>query len=114
MSIYDKLGIRPVINATATLTRLGGSIMPPEVIEAMQDAARCFVDLDELQMKIGERLAELTHNESAYVSSGAAAGIMLAVAACLTGQDRSIMDRLPHTEDCAKNEVIVFKSHRNG
>jgi uncharacterized pyridoxal phosphate-dependent enzyme len=114
MSIYDKLGIRPVINATATLTRLGGSIMPPEVIEAMQDAARCFVDLDELQMKIGERLAELTRNESAYVSSGAAAGIMLAVAASITGQDRSVMDRLPHTEDCAKNEVIVFKSHRNG
>jgi L-seryl-tRNA(Ser) seleniumtransferase len=114
MSIYDQLGVRPVINATATLTRLGGSIMPPEVIEAMQDAARCFVDLDELQMKIGERLAELTHNESAYVSSGAAAGIVLAVAACITGQDRAIMDRLPHTEECAKNEVIVFKSHRNG
>src|SRR6266511_2181555 len=96
MSIYDELGIKRVINATATLTRLGGSIMPPEVIEAMQDASRWFIDLEELQCKIGERLAELTHNEAAYVSTGAAAGIVLAVAACITGQDRGAMDRIPN------------------
>ena len=113
MNIYDELGIKRVINASATLTRLGGSIMPPEVIEAMQDAARWFIDLDELQIKIGARLAELTHNEAAYVSSGAAAGIALAVAACITGQDRAAMDHLPDTSGL-KNEVIVFKSHRNG
>jgi uncharacterized pyridoxal phosphate-dependent enzyme len=113
MNIYEELGIRPVINATATLTKLGGSVMPPEVIAAMQDAARCFVDLEELQVKIGERIAELTHNEAAYVSSGAAAGITLAVAACLTGTDRALMDRLPNTAGM-KDEIIVFKSHRNG
>ena len=113
MSIYNELGIKPVINACATLTRLGGSIMPPEVIAAMQDASHCFVDLEELQARIGEKLAELTHNEAAYVSSGAAAGITLAVAACITGMDRAAMDRLPDTTGM-KNELIVFKSHRNG
>ncbi len=113
MGIYEELGIRPVINATATLTKLGGSVMPPEVVAAMQDAARCFVDLEDLQVKVGAKLAELTHNESAYVSSGAAAGITLAVAACLTGADRALMDRLPNTAGM-KDEIIVFKSHRNG
>ena len=113
MNIYDELGIKRVINACATLTKLGGSIMPPEVVQAMQDASRSFIDLEELQVKVGERLAELTHNEAAYVSSGAAAGIALAVAACITGQDRAAMDRLPDTTGL-KNEVIVFKSHRNG
>ena len=113
MTIYEELGIRQVINASATLTRLGGSIMPPEVLAAMQDAARWFVDLDELQAKIGARLAELTHNEAAYVSSGAAAGITLAVAACAAGTDRAAIDRLPDTTGL-KNELIVFKSHRNG
>jgi D-glucosaminate-6-phosphate ammonia-lyase len=113
MNIYDELGIKPVINACATLTKLGGSIMPPEVVQAMQDASRWFIDLEELQIKAGERLAELTHNEAAYISSGAAAGITLAVAACITGQDRAAMDRLPDTTGL-KNEVIVFKSHRNG
>jgi D-glucosaminate-6-phosphate ammonia-lyase len=113
MSIYNDLGIKPVINACATLTRLGGSIMPPEVIAAMQDAAGCFVDLEELQAKVGAQLAELTHNEAAYVSSGAAAGITLAVAACITGQDRAAMDQLPDTTGM-KSDLIVFKSHRNG
>ncbi len=113
MGIYEELGIRPVINATATLTKLGGSVMPPEVVAAMQDAAHCFVDLEELQVKVGARLAELTHNESAYVAAGAAAGITLAVAACLTGMDRALMDRLPNTTGM-KDEIIVFKSHRNG
>jgi uncharacterized pyridoxal phosphate-dependent enzyme len=114
MNIYDDLGIKRVINASATLTKLGGSIMPPEVVEAMQEASRSFIDLEELQVKVGERLAELTHNEAAYVSSGAAAGIVLAVAACVTGQDRAAMDRLPDASELKKNEVIVFKSHRNG
>ncbi|MCL5995354.1 MAG: hypothetical protein M1546_04775 [Chloroflexi bacterium] len=113
MNIYEELGIKRVINASATLTRLGGSIMPPEVIAAMQDAAGWFIDLDDLQAKVGTRLAELTHNESAYVSSGAAAGVALAVAACVTGQDRDAMGRLPDTGGL-RNEVIVFKSHRNG
>jgi D-glucosaminate-6-phosphate ammonia-lyase len=113
MTIYDELGIKRIINAAATLTRLGGSIMPPEVIEAMQDASRWFIDLDELQTRVGEQLAQLTHNESAYVATGAAAGIALAVAACVTGQDPAARNRLPDTQGL-KNEAIVFKSHRNG
>ena len=36
MSIYDELGVRPLINASATLTRLGGSVMPPGVHRWMQ------------------------------------------------------------------------------
>ncbi len=113
MSIYEELGIRPVINACATLTKLGGSIMPPEVVAAMEDASHCFVDLEELQSKVGDQIARLTRNEAAYVSSGAAAGIVLAVAACITGQDRTRMDLIPNDAG-PKDEAIVFKSHRNG
>lgn len=111
MTLYDELGVKLVINASATLTRLGGSRMPLEVLEAMREAASCFVDLDDLQTKVGETLAEVTRNEAAYVTTGAAAGIALAVAACVTGQDRDAMNRLP---DADGREVIVFKSHRNG
>jgi D-glucosaminate-6-phosphate ammonia-lyase len=113
MSIYAELGVRPVINASATLTRLGGSIMPPEVLEAMLDAARHFVNLDELQRRVGEKLAELTRNEAAYVSTGAAAGLVLATAACVAGADPAAIARLPNTTGL-KNEVIIHKSHRNG
>lgn len=113
MSIYEELGLRPVINANATLTRLGGSVMPPEVVEAMVEASKHFVDLHELQTVVGRRLAELTRNEAAFVSSGAAAGLALATAACVAGSDLAAIARLP---DCTglKDEVIVHKSHRNG
>ena len=110
---YEALGLHPVINACATLTKLGGSVMPPEVVQAMTDAARCFVDLEELQRRVGARIAELTHNESAYVSSGAAAGMVLATAACTVGTDREAHARVPRL-DTVKNEIIVQSLHRNG
>jgi D-glucosaminate-6-phosphate ammonia-lyase len=110
---YSELGIRRIINANATLTRLGGSIMPPEVIQAMHDASRCFIDLDELQRRVGERLATLTQNEAAYVSSGAAAGLTLATAACVVGSDVYKRNIFPDLREY-KNEVIVQRLHRNG
>jgi L-seryl-tRNA(Ser) seleniumtransferase len=105
--------MRRVINAAATLTRLGGSIMPPVVIEAMIQASRSFVDLPELQRRCGERLAKLTRNEAGYVSSGAAAGLTLTTAACITGVDRDRIARLPNL-DGLKNEVVIHRCQRNG
>ncbi len=113
MSIYEELGIRPLINASATLTRLGGSVMPPEVVQAMVEASKHFVNLDELQRAVGAKLAEMTHNESAYVATGAAAGLVLATAAVVAGDDPKAINQLPDTTGL-KNEVIIHKSHRNG
>jgi L-seryl-tRNA(Ser) seleniumtransferase len=79
----------------------------------MQEAAGWFIDLDELQARVGAKLAELTRNEAAYVATGAAAGIVLAVAACVTRGDRERIAQLPDTTGM-KNEALVFKSHRNG
>ncbi|HLK57066.1 MAG TPA: aminotransferase class V-fold PLP-dependent enzyme, partial [Chthonomonadaceae bacterium] len=113
MGIYEVLGIRPIINAHATLTRLGGSQMPPEVVAAMAEASRCFVDLEELQQRAGERIAALTHNEAAYICSGAAAGLTIATAACITGDDPRAITQLPDLTGL-KDEVIIHRSHRNG
>jgi seryl-tRNA(Sec) selenium transferase len=99
------LGVRPVINANATVTFLGGSLMPPPVVQAMADAATRFVDLPELQLRVGERLAELTHNESAYVTSGAAAAITLTIASCITTESQAFP---------SEAEVVMFASQRNG
>ncbi len=113
MSIYADLGVRRVINASATLTRLGGSVMPPPVVQAMSRAAESFIDLPELQRTVGDRIAALTTNEACYISSGAAGGITVAVAACITGTDPAKIARLPRTEGM-KNEVIVHRCQRNG
>ena len=87
MDVYDRLGVKKVINGAATLTRLGGSIMPPEVVQAMAEASRYFVEIDELQARVGAQIAEWTHNEAAYVSCGAAAGLVLSTAACIAGAE---------------------------
>jgi L-seryl-tRNA(Ser) seleniumtransferase len=114
MGIYKKLGVRTVINGNATLTRLGGSIMPMEVIEAMVEASRAFVDIVELQKRVGEEIAKLTHNEAAYVSCGAAAALTLSTAACITGLDPVKREKLPHLDETMKGEVIVHKYGRVG
>ncbi len=114
MNIYERLGIRTVINGNATLTRLGGSIMPPEVVAAMADASKHFVDIIELQKRIGEEIAKLTHNEAAYVSCGAAAALTLSTAACITGLNPTKREKLPHLDASMKSEVIVHRHGRVG
>lgn len=111
MGIYEELGIRPVINANATLTRLGGSRLAPGVAEAMAEAGQSFVDLRALQRAVGAEIARLTHNEACYVSSGAAAGLTLVTAACIAGTDPERRERLPFTADL-KNEVIIHSHTR--
>jgi uncharacterized pyridoxal phosphate-dependent enzyme len=111
--IYSALGVRPLINALSTYTRLGGSIMPPEVVAAMAEASRSHVNIEELQEAVGRRIAELTHNEAAYVATGAAAGLVLATAAIVAGRDPEKIKQLPDLTGM-KNEVVCHKAHRNG
>ena len=111
MSIYEELEIRPIINANATLTRLGGSRLAPGVAEAMAEAGQSFVDLRALQRAVGAEIARLTHNEACYVSSGAAAGLTLVTAACIAEGDPERRERLPFTEGL-KNEVIIHSHTR--
>jgi L-seryl-tRNA(Ser) seleniumtransferase len=109
--IYDRLGVTPIINCATTYTRLGGSIMAPEVARAMAEAAPAFVDVHELQVAVGRRLAELTGNEAAYVSNGAAAGIAIATSAAVCGDDLGRMSRLPHLGE-VRDQVVVHRTQR--
>lgn len=114
MGIYEDLGIRPIINASATLTKLGGSRMPAEVLEAMHAAAGAFVDVPLLQARVGDRIAELTRNDAAFVSSGAAGGIVLAVATLMAAPNEPDPMAYPMLKGITRNEAIVFASQRNG
>jgi len=110
--IYDELGVRKIINCATTYTRIGGSTMAPEVAQAMADASQAFVDILELVEAVGKRLATLTNNEAAYVSNGAAAGLSLATAAAIAGDDPALIARLPNDMDGLKAEVVVHRMHR--
>lgn len=111
MSIYSQLGVRRVINASATLTRLGGSLMPQEVLNAMADAASSFVDMPEYHVAAGRHLAELTQNEAAYVTAGCAAAISLSTLACIAGKDPAAIDRMPGGVGL-RTQVIMQRSQR--
>lgn len=110
--VYGRLGVRRLINAAGYHTIRGGSLMPPEVVAAMSEAARSYVRVDELLARAGERIAALTHNEACFVTSGAGAGLLLATAACVAGTDPAKQHQLPDVSGL-KGQVIVFRQHRN-
>jgi D-glucosaminate-6-phosphate ammonia-lyase len=109
-SIYEELGVTPVINARGHNTVLGGSTPAPRVKEAMERAERYYVDMQELLDKAGQIVAELLEAEAAYVTPGAAAALALGTAACITGEDVELMARLPDTVGL-RNRVVIQKRH---
>ncbi|MBL7201669.1 MAG: hypothetical protein ISS56_16130 [Anaerolineae bacterium] len=112
MDIYAELGLEPIINAGGTLTTLGGSLMLPEVTEAMLAASRAFVRMDELHLAAGRRIAELVGVEAAHVCAGAASGIALMAAACMAGADPAKIRRLPDTTGMV-HRFVVQRPQRN-
>ena len=111
---FKELGVRTFINAAGTYTALTASLPHPEVVKAINYAALQFVKLEELQDKVGERIAELLKCEGAMVTAGAASAITLGTAAVLTGGDPQKAERIPTDLTGMKSEVIIQKSHRVG
>src|SRR6266568_4330454 len=113
MDIYEELGVTAYINANEWYTSQGGSMLPAPVIKAMAEAPRRAVRLVELQNAVDNAIARLTRNEAACVTSSATAGIVLAVAAFMSGLDPKKSERLPSTRGL-KKEVIIQKCDRFG
>lgn len=109
--VYTRIGVRPFINCTATLTINGGSMMLPEVVAAVEQASHYAVNIDELMEKVGARLAELLQVEWGMVTAGCAAALTHATAACIVGTDPEKMRRLPNLAGL-KDEVIMPRESR--
>jgi uncharacterized pyridoxal phosphate-dependent enzyme len=110
--LFKELGVRTFINAAGTLTYMTGSLMHDEVLDTINYAAKEFCLLDELQDKVGEKIAKLVHAEAAVVTSGAFSGLTLGLAGILTGMDQKKVEQLPHLEYTGmKSEVIIQKGH---
>ena len=110
--VYKKLGVSPVINAQSWVTALGGSIMRPEVLRAMDEAAGAYVDMMQLNRAAGEVVARSCGAEQGLVTAGCSAAQVLMVAACMTGQSEHNVEQLPDTTGM-KDEVVLFKGQRN-
>src|SRR6187455_1719929 len=110
--LFKEFGVRTFINAAGTLTYMTGSLMHDEVLEAINSTSKDFCLLDEVQDKVGERIAKLVHSEAAVVTSGAFSGMTLGLAGILTGMDEKKVKALPHLAyTLMKSEVICQKSH---
>lgn len=109
MSFFDDPS--DIVNGAGTLTRLGGTLMKQETIQAMVKAAGHFVDMAGVQAWACEKIAAVTGAEAGYVTSGASAGLTLAAAACIARLDVRVMEELPFTD--APNEIIIARPHRN-
>lgn len=108
---YQKLGVTPFINAAGTYTILSASTMPDQVQAAVAMAAQKPIHLMELHKAAGEYLARRLRCEGALVTSGAAAAIKLATAACITRGNKSAVVNIPTDMQGLKNEVIVQTAH---
>ncbi len=110
-TIYERLGVVPVINAAGTETASGGAMMVPEALEAMQEASRQYVLIEELNDAIGRRIAEATGAEAGMVTSGAAGGLLLAAAASMAGTDPVKVSQLPDSTGMP-NQFVIHRVHR--
>lgn len=114
MGVYEDLGIRPIVNAAATLTRLGGSTLPREVVSAMAEASTSFVDMEQFERAVSTRIAELVGVPACFVSSGASAGLLLGILAALSGPDMAAIARLmSDDEPSPRRSVVMHAAQRN-
>jgi uncharacterized pyridoxal phosphate-dependent enzyme len=88
-------------------------VLDPKVTQAMDQISHYFVDMDELLDKVNAKIAKMLGVEAAHVSSGAAAGLALCAAGCMTGIDQFKIEKLPDTSELQKNEIIIQTGHRN-
>ncbi|MCH8199866.1 MAG: SelA-like pyridoxal phosphate-dependent enzyme [Chloroflexi bacterium] len=110
MEIYDRIGVATVINAAGKLTALGGTAQAEEVAAAQFSAARGHVDLAQLRRRAGELVAKATGAEGASVTTGAAAGIAISVAAVVAGTDPELVARMPESDGLC-NRVLIQAGH---
>jgi len=112
-NLFKELGIRTFINAAGTYTAMSGSLMHEEVLDAIRLTAAEFAMIDEVQDKVGAKIAELCHAEAATVTAGCWSALVLGTAGVLTGMDMKKVAQLPNL-DGIKSEVLVQKTHNSG
>jgi len=111
MVTYEDLGVKPVINASGRMTLLGSTALDPEVAQAMVEASRHYVNMLELDLRVGERIARITGAEAGCMTAGAAAGIAIGVAAFLAGTDIGRIQALPDTNGLKRTRIVVQTGH---
>jgi D-glucosaminate-6-phosphate ammonia-lyase len=112
VDVYTSIGVRPLINATCHHTIYGGTVMWPEVADAMAGARRTCVEMRILLDRASEIISRHTHAGGSHVVSGCAAALEVGAAAILAGDDRAKIAALPDTGGFARDEFIARRFSR--
>ena len=83
--VFERLGVRPLVNAAGNVTTDGGSTVTPSVRRAMEEVGDTWIEIQDLLDATGARVAELLGVEAAYVTAGCYAALTLSTAACISG-----------------------------
>lgn len=110
-TIRERLGLRPIINVSGTMTTLGASIIVPEAISAMAEIASQWVEMDDLQRAASVITARLTGGEAGFITACCASGITMAIAGAMTGTNLLAIERLPDDTEGLKSEVVIQLGH---
>lgn len=110
-TIRERLGLRPIINVSGTMTTLGASIIVPEAISAMAEIASQWVEMDDLQRAASTVVARLTGGEAGFITACCASGITMAIAGAMTGTNLLAIERLPDDTEGLKSEVVIQLGH---
>ena len=110
-TIRERLGPRPIINVSGTMTTLGASIIVPEAISAMAEIASQWVEMDDLQRAASTVIARLTGGEAGFITACCASGITMAIAGTMTGTNLLAIERLPDNTEGLKSEVVIQLGH---
>ncbi|TIQ29400.1 MAG: aminotransferase class V-fold PLP-dependent enzyme [Mesorhizobium sp.] len=110
-TIRERLGLRPIINVSGTMTTLGASIIVPEAISAMAEIASQWVEMDDLQRAASTIVARLTGGEAGFITACCASGITMAIAGAMTGTNLLAIERLPDDTEGLKSEVVIQLGH---
>ena len=110
-TIRQRLGLRPIINVSGTMTALGASIIVPEAISAMAEMASQWVEMDDLQRAASAVVARLTGGEAGFITACCASGITMAIAGAMTGTNLLAIERLPDDTEGLRSEVVIQLGH---
>jgi len=110
IDLHEKYRLTRIINGNGKMTKLAGAVVPPEILEQVNESMQHFFNIDELQARAGEVIVRATGAEAGCVTACTAAGIALSVAATMTGKDPGKVSQIPDTSGM-KSEVVLQKGH---
>jgi L-seryl-tRNA(Ser) seleniumtransferase len=108
--LFEHLGLRRIVNVSGTETTKGASPVCPEVIAAVSELVPHSVEMAELQSVASATIARALGAEAGFVTNCAAAGITIAVAACMTGRHLARVEQLPDTAGM-NSDVVIQRGH---